>query len=255
MTIHHATIKRAEGKNIILSEEIDSTTGDTFVVAHWPEQNQRIEHIDPKVALDAMILLKTFRTDYPAMALDIVDRREIQVSVGDDENSEMLYTGTKVPDLLDVLEDAVAAEFDPELGFDEDDERHYVVPQKYKDMYAERGNRNHCSDWIATELDGAFLRASTTPTGKPTTEFDVDAFTAFLVSNGVDMSGKWADLPNSGQRGWVGRYRMNGRQKLELVLTRKGYMVLPGRGRVEVPIDVLHELCHKHPKITPEWEG
>ena len=36
------------------------------------------------------------------------------------------------------------------------------------------------------------------------------------------MTGKWASLPTSGQKGWIGRYRMNGRQVLEKAVLISG---------------------------------
>jgi hypothetical protein len=114
-----------------------------------------------------------------------------------------------------------------------------VVPEKYRIAYAERGNAAHCGDWIAATLDGAF--------DDEEVGFLAGAFELFLRQNGVPIEGKWADLPNSGQQGWKGRYRMNGRQLLEKYVARAGVMLL-NEATLEVPADELAFLRTKHAK-------
>ena len=119
-----------------------------------------------------------------------------------------------------------------------------VVKPRYRQLYKERGNPNHCGDWLAAELDGLFTGSD----GK----FDHEAFTACLRANSVDFSGKWADLPISGQNGWVGRYRMNGRQKLERVVLATGKLFVDGIVEF-APVYWLTEKATKLPAVDCQW--
>jgi len=115
-----------------------------------------------------------------------------------------------------------------------------VIAPSYKDEYAARGNRWHCSDWLARELDGQFCDAAG--------GFDEPAFTQMLVDNGVELAGKWAQLPRKRTPGWQGRYRMNGRQKLEIRILRQGLLKLRGREVTPGP-DALRKLQAGHPGV------
>ena len=95
-----------------------------------------------------------------------------------------------------------------------------VVLKSYQDEYRLRGNARHCSDWLATELEGLFEDPETGL-------FDVFKFASFLKANGVDLSGKWYNLSVTQKAGWQGRFRMNGRQKLEQKITERGTIVFP----------------------------
>lgn len=239
MTIHHATAKRAAKSGIILNE-IDSANG-PIAQAHWAEGNLCYEHTSPGLALNAVLLARTFKTEWPNLEL-IVNGADFLVQSVDGQVE--VWTGDTIPKLGVILDATHDAEVDPEAGAEEDD-RHEIVPNHYKRKYAERGNRDHCGDWLAKKLDGLFADQSGA--------FDADAFEAFLTLNNVDMSGKWASLPTSGQRGWAGRYRMNGRQKLELAVTRVGGFQY-GDTFWKAPRAYLEELAAKHPKINCEWE-
>ncbi len=249
MTIHHATIKNAATSAIVLtSEDID---GVPHAKAYWLEASRVITMPEKyaKEAVAAMRLVQLLHDEYPA--LDLVQEEGKFIATGsirDEETSEVVhhvvYEGKGVPELADLLDAATEKGVDPEQGYTET-VRGEVVPQKYKDMYAERGNRDHCGDWLAKELEGVF-------TGEGGT-FDADAFTAFLKENGVDFTGKWASLPTSGQKGWVGRYRMNGRQKLERVMAETGKLTIGGDD-VAVPVAYLNALLDKHPKVEAKWK-
>ncbi len=128
-----------------------------------------------------------------------------------------------------------------------DAEPRKVVPAKYKQEYKQRGNARNCGDWLAQQLAGKF---DTAEGGK----FDEPAFTQCLVDNGVSLTGRWAELPESGQAGWVGRYRMNGRQQLEMRICESGYLLLP-EGKVKVPREYLDHLHRLHPKLEVKWTG
>lgn len=244
MRIHHATKAKAEKNDIILTavEQSDGFTAQ----AHWMERNFVIRHPDPKQALAACMLHKQFVADWPNLAIDCADGVIMITDKGDEPVT--IYEGDTVPELADVLDACDDFDIDPALGFDEDYGIRPVVPVRYRREYAERGNPNHCGDWLAKKLDGAF----DTDLG-----FDHALFAEFLELNGVDMTGKWASLPETGQRGWQGRYRMNGRQKLEVIVARVGYFLIKIDDEVrqyDAPKAYLETLAEKHPKVQPEWK-
>jgi hypothetical protein len=142
-----------------------------------------------------------------------------------------------------VLQAAEDFGVDPEEGFEDEEEApsHVVVSPYYKQKYAENGHPDHCGDWLAKRLEGEFEVVVDSRI-----VFDHDEFARMMVENGIDLSGKWANLPASGKRGWQGRYRMNGRQKLEKVLARTGELKLKGT-TVKLPRSYLSELRARHP--------
>ena len=95
-------------------------------------------------------------------------------------------------------------------------------------------------DWLTKELAGEFNYVD-----NATIRFDHKAFTQVLVDNGVSVTGNWADLPNSGQKGWIGRYLMNGRQRLEIEVVRNGVLKLKGK-ELKPPKAWLNEMQEKH---------
>lgn len=240
MTIHHATAKKAEKADVTLTEiDLDGGPG---VAAE--KLGITFTHPQAKVALAAVLFEHTLRAEYPALTLEI-DPEDgtwlVRTRGGDD-----VLEADELPDLADVLEACEELGIDPETGnlteVDEEEEIEYrgsIVPAKYRELYAERGNPNHCGDWIASKLEGVFEG----PEG-----FEVDVFTAFLRTNGVDLTGRWASLPYSGQKGAVGRYRMNGRLKLERRLADTGVLVMSSLGKkdVKLPDDVLGSLRAKY---------
>jgi hypothetical protein len=90
-----------------------------------------------------------------------------------------------------------------------------------KIRYKEKGDASNCGDWLALTLRDAFI---TKVKGKKV--FDMEGFVDCLRENEVDISGPWA---KNRSKGWQGRFRMNGRQKLEIALAKEGHIVLAGK--------------------------
>lgn len=243
--IHHATAKKAEALGVVLEATDDavratSKLGQTFV------------DVDPKRAVVLCTVADVVRTDYPGLRMLQVEG-DARVLDASEDNASSFYTVDAGPLdhdnlLADILEAAEAEGIDAEAGLEEADEEasaaRVVVAERYKQAYAERGNRNHCGDWLAKTLDGEFDMSV-----DGVLRFDTDAFTTCLIENGVEMVGKWAALPSSGQKGWVGRYRMNGRQRLEFQVAKRGILTLRGTD-IEVPAEDLAILRNKHPKAV-----
>lgn len=245
MAIHHATIKSAKkhGVDLITDEDgnavAKATTGQIF----------RGEEIHAKSLVLLARIANSLAAEYKMLKIEA--NGVVSTADGEKANVHLVDpTSTSYDDALaDILEAADAAGVDLDAEEEEEAERSIVVPSKYKEAYALRGNRNHCGDWIAATLHGKFDKVV-----DGALAFDTDAFTVFLLANGVEMTGKWAGLPTSGQKGWVGRFRMNGRQKLEQVVAKRGTLIL-GAEEIEVPAEDLAILRNKHPKWAPAEEA
>lgn len=108
-----------------------------------------------------------------------------------------------------------------------------------KERYKAKGDVSNCGDWLAVALKDAYIEKV-----KGKKVFDLDGFTKCCKDNGLDVTEKWA---TNRSPGWQGRFRMNGRQKLEIVLARNGHVVI--KGKKEKPTGVfLKAMVKKHPE-------
>lgn len=249
MTIHYATAKKAASLEISLVE-IDRD-GETLAQATGRNPKCIMVARDPKIALAAVLLAKILKAEYPALVLEQEDLRFVVSATDDNEETHTLHDRSALPVLADILEAAEELGIDPEAGYNE--ERGVVVPERYKALYAERGNRDNCGDWLAQALAGLFTSEARNPDGVASEYFNSDDFTDFLVLNDVDMVGKWANLPTSGQRGWAGRYKMGGNNKLRKIIARRGTLILDAKHTVTPPEEFLEAMLEKHPNVEAEW--
>lgn len=248
MAIHHATIKKAQTVGIVLTET--ETADGVSIRAFWPERNRMVDGQPGEKAADVLsdvMALRTIVLEWPGLEAKRTDIRNWAIILtADDANIGM---ADRLADALkEALDYCEENEIDPSVapeGTEADDEEpsgRIIVAARYKAEYAARGNPNHCGDWLAGFMDGMFTKGMID--GKPL--FDHDGFAAFLVRNGVELTGKWAALPVSGQKGWQGRYRMNGRQKLEKVIVERGSVIHPDGTEIKVPADFLGTLAKRH---------
>ena len=135
---------------------------------------------------------------------------------------------------------------------EDDDERgpRTVVKEAYRAEYRRRTKKGtHCNDYLAQMLEDVFVD------GK---KFDTDAFTLCLAANNVPLVGKWAALPSSGQKGWQGRYRMNGRLQLERIVVATAQIAMPDGdgGYVTEQVDDVEWLLARASKLNVDcqWE-
>jgi len=236
--IHHATIKRAAQYNISL------TATDTGM---FSADNGKIAMIneDPKVALNHAILQQRFGAEYPVVEIAF---GSTYVTQGDEEVT-LFYFDEHDFDVDDVFVGTLEAAQDEGIDLegestDDDGEAKSggnVVSARYQQLYKERGNPAHCGDWLAKQLEQQFDKVVDSKLS-----FDWEAFEAMMVANECPMVGKWTKLPESGQKGWVGRYRMNGRLVLEKIVAARGTLILKGV-TIEVPEEELAVLKAKHP--------
>lgn len=171
-------------------------------------------------------LAATLLAEYPKLTLEVIDGDDIDHEVYTNEcggfvvthdGGEEVYSGDKVPELAEILDTAIEMSLELE-SYEEEEEKPSgsVVPEEYRIQYKEKSsNGQTCGDWLAEFLVGQTHNAQ---------GFNVEDFTAILNANGVDMTAKWAKLPESGQPGWTGRYRMNGRQVLERLVAERGWI-------------------------------
>lgn len=194
----------------------------------------------------AVKLATTLTAEYPALVLDFDQSEGVvtswYVEHFDGEFGVRVVEGAKVPELADVLEACAELELDPELfrleAEEEEEDRvsRTVVPEKYRAAYREASsNGQTCGDWLAEWL----VEQTTNADGN----LDVEVLQAIFRANGVDETGAWARLPVSGQRGWQGRFRMNGRQLLEKRIAFAGALV-----GADMPTEEIALLQAKHAK-------
>lgn len=242
MTIHHATRKKAEAAGFVLSEDTELD----IVEAHHAETNTRSYGPNAKSALSCGQLNLTLWHHYKGL---IVIYTPHQKNWEVRHNNELIMVLSKEPELADIT-DIIA---DEGLTFEDDVHTGTVVKPKYKEEYKARGKETggkgtDCADWLAQFLRDKFEiskpRAKTAEDGsiikelKPLKVFDFDAFADFLVLNSVPLEGKWADqYHKKASAGWQGRFRMNGRQKLEKRIAEEGHVlwVMNGKPRKIVP--------------------
>lgn len=250
MRIHHATAKKAEalGIKLVAADDngIDYVTGTSARGAIFRDA-------DAKRVVVLCTVADVLATEHRALRL-AQDAAHLTPSVwADSYGDEPFYEVDGGPLdhdnlLADILEAADDAGVETDTDEEEEETGRVVVAARYKIEYAERGNRNHCGDWLAKQLENKFDMSV-----DGNLRFDADAFTTCLIDNGVELTGKWAALPTSGQKGWVGRYRMNGRQRLEFQVAKNGFLMLRGE-QIDVPADELAHLRGKHPKAVAKTE-
>ena len=173
----------------------------------------------------------------------VVEWHVLATMPGEEEATTVLVS-ERVPGLAEVLEACEEADIDPEteVEAEEDGEKlsGSVVPEVYRARYREASsNGQTCGDWLAERLVADTHGAD---------GFRVDDFTTILQVNGIDLDNKWGRLPMSGQKGWVGRYRMNGRQVLEKVVAIRGTYIDHSGEQITPDAGWLEAMRSKHAK-------
>lgn len=256
--IHHATIKRAASLGIILTDK-----GGTAEAFH-AERNRRVENEDPKVAVFLCQIAAALAVEYPKIEIrgegDAVVEGDGFWHIDDlaDEEGNPIDDYTKP----EALENATAMIIDAyaELGVEEGEDEEeptgvVVVAERYKQEYRARGDATGCGDWLHQTLKR--YTSDITVEGKSVKAFDHIGFTQMLVANGVTIKGKFAAMPESGSKGWEGRYRMNGRQMLEAPLLRaKGVLALENGQSIVMPDEDYDALLNlpRHKALKEELE-
>ena len=230
MSIHHATRKRAETEGIAITEY--EAEGIVFADAF------STTIANAKVAVDRAVEYKGWKAEYPNIDIQQVEGA-FHLRPGD-QSGDPIATWAEWPSLDEVLEACMDADLDPEEGLeDEEPIGGSVVAAEYKRRYATtEGSKTHSGDWLALRLE------SECGAGKG---FDLDAFRRVLSWNGVREEGKWAAVLNPSVPSSVGRFRMNGSQKLRNEVAYSGKLVLCD-GTEEAPAEWRAEQEAKCPR-------
>jgi hypothetical protein len=227
MTIHHATLKRAEKLGVVLTEPKEGV-----VLAHWPKLNQRLSRANAKEALDEMEALIELKTSFKSFKLN-------DAQTDDTPTFTIVFKGKLIGN-AGTIREAFAqaraewkerqqeAEENGEEIEDADDEEigsGSCVPEKYKRLYAERGDARCCGDWLAETLNELVLNGD----GK----LDVEALCTVAEANGVQCR----QYANSQTPGWQGRMRMTTRNMLRGKVALAGVLTVPGGRDRKAPND------------------
>jgi hypothetical protein len=229
MSIHHSTVKSAAVKGVIL------TQGEGMVVAHRPEPNRRVElnieyegdeptqveaterAKDAWVALDDIL---AYEEDHSGIRIVTEEGEFVAYHYANGKQGDEIARDNDLPDLYESIEE-LKGEGAEAADEDEEETTGSVVPAKYKKEYAERGDPNHCGDWLALTL--AKLCRVLNEKGKETT--DLDRLEAIANANDVNPAryGKLGVATN----GWQGRFRMTVRNMLTPIVASKGFLFVP----------------------------
>jgi hypothetical protein len=166
----------------------------------------------------------------------------IYAADGDIEDPVTIYEGPKVPSLAVLLDTCAEEGLDPTVEEEEEPSAPgSVVPEKYRAEYRLNSSTGRSNgDWLAEQLANDTLDAKG--------NLVMDDFIAVLERNAGPLTGKWAALRFGGGRGWQGRFRMNGRQVLEKLVT-KAQAYVDATGQTLTPsADWLADMATKHGK-------
>lgn len=239
--IHHATVKSAAAKGVELTSSEDDQTvtatrdGRSITMDASEAIDDETVNVsmgsdiakDAWVALDEML---AYEADHPSIALTYEDGDFIAWPAGPNgqPDGDEIARDPELADLFETLADQPQDEAEGDADEEKADEGGSVVPAKYKALYAERGNPNHCGDWLADVL--ASLIRVLNEKGREVT--DIDRLEALAVANGVEAS-KYGKLGIE-TNGWQGRYRMTVRNLMTPLVAAKGFLFVPeGCGRDE----------------------
>jgi hypothetical protein len=188
------------------------------------------------------------RAEYPALSLHAVATNDsltgfrVVYAIGA-ENEQEIYEGAKVPSLALLLDTCAEEDIDPS-AVEEDEEPTFsgsVVPEKYRALYREVSSTGRSNgDWLAERLAEDTLGADG--------NLNIDDFIAVLERNDVPLTGKWAAMRFGGNRGWQGRFRMNGRQVLEKLVTKAAIYIDATGQRIVPSQEWLADMQAKHAK-------
>lgn len=249
MTIHHATIKAAANKGVILSFD----PGSTNVTAFHAERNKRVvlttEEDDnvtdiAKDAWNAVMEMIGYEDEHTEISIQWEDGDFVAYKRGKrGQLGDVISRDPELSELLATLADTPQDE-------DESEASGSVVPETYKKMYAERGDATNCGDWLALLLN----KLCKVTDGK-TTRTDLDRLASIAGANGVEP-GRYGKL-GIATNGWQGRYRMTVRNMLTKTVAAKGFLFVPESCGVDADQEIKapREWCVEHspkPKVKAE---
>lgn len=245
MPIHHAKVKKAANLGIVLTLN-EEAEGEEVIRAHIPEHNIMVtldasdaygglgeeEKVDSAVlnsiadnAMEAVLEIRDFQKENPTIRIRFEDGDYVAYSLVKEGRKITEDETARDPELADLFETLREQAEGAHGEEDESEDRGSVVPERYKKIYAERGDPTHCGDWLALTLNS--LCKVLNEKGRETT--DLDRLETIANANGVTTK-----MPVA-TPGYQGRYRMCVRNQLTKRVAATGVLFVPeGNG---VPSD------------------
>lgn len=246
MKIHHGIVKQAAAKGVVLTSDDDAIT------AHHIALNIRVTRdLDGSVKDQQEFneLARDAWNDAQSIADHNTDPANGDTKIKFEDGDFVAYHDgdelARDPCLEDLLVSIGEALVELGGGEEADDEGEEgggsVVPAKYKQMYAERGDATTCGDWLALTINGLCHVLD----GKKKVT-DYDRLETIATANGVDV--ERVDRLGTATNGWQGRYRMTVRNMLTPLVAAKGFLFVPeGCGvKSDTEKKAPKEWCREH---------
>lgn len=227
MKIHHAIVKAAAAKGVILS-----VNDDGFPTAHIPQSGVMVSLDDEggedqaafnELAKTAWVNAQDI-TDYHAETANVRIRQDgtdfVAYHHADGEDGEEIARDPSLEDLMQSIQEALEDGVSDDTTDEDEAASGGVVPLKYKQRYAAEGHPDNCGDWLALTLN-TLCHKLVGEKGK--TAFDIEKMIAINDANGLETSKYTVNQ----SRGWEGRYRMTTRNMLAKVVAAAGVLYVP----------------------------
>lgn len=232
INIHHATASKIEslGGNI---EHYSLASGEDFIRVTFGKGRSKLvgSFQNPKEVAPWYELVDMMSAEYPCVQLDAHgDHFFMTFKNGDDECN---HSWDELPDITDIVDVVREHGFEADAAYEEEAAKGNGGPtQKYKALYAERGDANSNSDWLAQLLDGMFRL----DVDKGRAPIDIEALEAWLIENDIEfMDAKFWNRGNNGQKS------MGARNAVRRKIRETGFVMLLGKKHV-APAEFMAEL-------------
>jgi hypothetical protein len=214
--VHQATVKKGEGKGIIVEDAPEGS--DYRFRVFWPERSMELWGSNAADLLNVAIHARMMSLEHGLKFEQEEDTIMVTFNGHDVTEFEADLSPAQfereVADALDEITDEMRSDI-AEADEEEVEARGSVVPEKYKQEYKARGTPGNCGDWLALELK----QVTTLAKGG---QVDVSAVDAIAQANGLN-TGKY-DRTNPG---WQGRLRMTVRNSLVKKIMDTGVLFIP----------------------------
>jgi hypothetical protein len=201
MTIHHATLKKAESLGYDLTETedgVEASVGSLKITAHTAKE-----------ALALIQQAASFLVEHPWFTIDqsgdlFAIRCDGTILVQNEDLDEAF---------------TLALEEQPEPpepeNLEEPEEPASIVPPKYKNEYKARGDSTRCGDWLCENLDPWVTNTTALRTGNHRRNTNLELLKEVVKANGIDKT--WPHL-NPGQQAMNARNMLRSKVKKTLSL-------------------------------------
>jgi hypothetical protein len=248
MSIHHAIVKSAASKGVILTSDAETVSAREAVSGAIITVNIDDHDSENEAAKEAwatvadMALWNAEQADGLAIWQDQEDLT-YAVVIRTPEGDEPVEVG--FDSLADAIEGAEAAETGEQAEDEEAEEDHgSVVPGSFKALYAEIGVRKQDN---GDEMVRVFANHTLILDGKREV-IDPEKVEALASRNGVEYPVSGYGPAITGTRGWEGRYRMTVGNIMRKRIADAGVIIVPAslNNGTEVTHALSQAFCDKH---------